>query len=50
MVKDVDPKDRDYEKTLRKYQKWLEEEGLGGVITMVSQNILPVYDIRMFTT
>jgi hypothetical protein len=35
LVKDVDPKDRDYEITIRKYKQILEKENLNQVITRV---------------
>lgn len=35
IVKDVDPKDRDFEKTIRKYKMQLEKENLSDAITQV---------------
>lgn len=40
IVKDVDAKDRDYERTIRKYKQILENEGLSDVISRVIQQLL----------
>lgn len=34
-MKDVDPKDRDYEKTTRKYQSLVADQSLNSLISMV---------------
>ncbi len=39
IVKDVDKKDRDYEKTIRKYQQLIEKNNLSSIIREVSQII-----------
>jgi hypothetical protein len=36
IVKDVDKKDRDYDKTIRKYQALIDKNNLGAVIKKVS--------------
>ena len=40
IVKDVDPKDRDYEKTIRKYKQIIENENLSQLITQVELFII----------
>jgi hypothetical protein len=35
IVKDIDPKDRDYEKTVRKYDNLIEEHNLKRLVSMV---------------
>lgn len=39
IVKDVDPKDRDYEKTIRKYNQIIEQANLSSIITRVTSQI-----------
>jgi hypothetical protein len=36
IVKDVDPKDRDFEKTVRKYDSLIEQQNLKRFISMVT--------------
>lgn len=49
IVKDVDKEDRDYEKTIRKYKKIVEKNGLNSIIKQVGKFSLNGFNLKNMT-
>jgi hypothetical protein len=48
MVKDLDKKDRDYEKTIRKYKEIIEENKLENIVKQVRLSFLFIFCILTY--